>query len=233
MHGRPSCSATSIRPHEVRVTEPRRDPRLPQEARPELGLPREVSGEHLERDGPLEVLVVGGVDDGHPPAAELVVDAVLGDAAQPSPSVLAVLRVRLVRLVVGLVLRLRHLRRQERRRRPQVRWFAGRVVRRQRVDAGQQRLLQLRRHASLVDELDRASADRRDVPGLRAGPFARDRLRERDQLRGVVVSRASGWNRRSRRGPRRGRATGSASERPHLRSRGRAAPTAPMAARAP
>ncbi len=62
--------------HEVRVMELRSDARFAQEPGPEVLVAREVRGEHLERDRPLELLVPAGVDDGHAAPAELPVDAV-------------------------------------------------------------------------------------------------------------------------------------------------------------
>ena len=49
----------------------------------EVLVAREVRGEHLQRDRPVELLVPAGVDDGHAAAAELPVDAV--GAQSPSP----------------------------------------------------------------------------------------------------------------------------------------------------
>ena len=62
--------------HEVRVMELRSDARFAQEPGAEVLVAREVRGEHLERDRPLELLVPAGVDDGHAAPANLPVDAV-------------------------------------------------------------------------------------------------------------------------------------------------------------
>ncbi len=62
--------------HEICVMQPRRDPRLAQEALAERRFAGEVLGQDLERDGPVEPLVMRGVDDGHPAAADLAVDAI-------------------------------------------------------------------------------------------------------------------------------------------------------------
>ena len=62
-----------------RVVEPRRQPRLAQEALPERGIARELAGDHLQRHRPVEAEVGGTVDDAHPATGEAGVDPVSGD----------------------------------------------------------------------------------------------------------------------------------------------------------
>src|SRR5205807_1866317 len=69
---------------EIRMVQLGRESRLTQEARAEVGIAREVLCEHLQRDRPLELLVPAGVDDRHPAAADLGLDAV-GAQSLPSP----------------------------------------------------------------------------------------------------------------------------------------------------
>jgi hypothetical protein len=63
----------------------RGDSRLAQEAASELRVTGQVLGQHLQRDGALELLVPPAVDDGHPAAAELGFDPVGTQSPPPPP----------------------------------------------------------------------------------------------------------------------------------------------------
>ena len=61
----------------MRVRELRRGLRLAGEARPDGVVVGELGGQHLDGDVAFEPEVAGAVDDGHPAAADLVLDPVL------------------------------------------------------------------------------------------------------------------------------------------------------------
>ena len=61
------------------------DASLAEEPRAELLVPREVLGEHLQRDEAVELLVMPGVDDGHAAASKLALDRVRAQSRSPSP----------------------------------------------------------------------------------------------------------------------------------------------------
>jgi len=72
-----------VRLDEIRVVQLRRDARLTQEARAELRIAGQVLGEHLQRDRALELLVPTRVDDRHPAAPDLRLDAVRAQSPPP------------------------------------------------------------------------------------------------------------------------------------------------------
>ena len=65
-----------VRADEVRVVEPRGDPRLAEEARAELRVVGEMLREHLQCDRTVEAFVVARIHDRHPAATDLPVDAI-------------------------------------------------------------------------------------------------------------------------------------------------------------
>ena len=62
--------------NDMRVTEPRGGPCLLQEARTQFGVCRELRGQQLDGDGPVERDVPRPIDDPHPPSPDLLLEQV-------------------------------------------------------------------------------------------------------------------------------------------------------------